>query len=123
MIYELPACRQAGEVRFTNFMKQKYTKASLEALVQKAGVISRELDAKLERMEALAAKGEADVRECASWATRCAGHAVKCAECENSAGLYSDFAVKAAARKRNWTLWVDVPLCVLLVVDVVLRWV
>ena len=100
----------------------KNTKASLEALVQKAGIISRELDAKLERMEALGEEVKADVRESASWATRCAGHAVKCAECENSAGLYSDFAVKAAIRNRNWTLWVDVPLCVFLVVDVVLRW-
>ena len=105
------------------FMKSnKNTKASLEALVQKAGIISREMDAKLERMEALGEEVKADVRESASWATRCAGHAVKCAERENRAGLYSDLAVKAATRKRNWTLWVDVPLCVFLVVDVVLRW-
>ena len=96
-------------------------KSSCEALVQKAGIISRELDAKLERMEALGEEVKADARESASWATRCAGHAVKCAERENRAGLYSDLAVKAATRKRNWTLWVDVPLCVFLVVDVVLR--
>ena len=104
-------------------MNKKYSKASLEALVQKAGVISRELDAKLERMEALGEEVKADARECASWVTRCAGHAVKCAERENRAGLYSDLAVKAATRKRNWMLWVDVPLVLLLIVDVVLRWV
>lgn len=98
-------------------MKQKYTKASLEALVQKAGVISRELDAKLERMEALAAKVEEDKRESASWATLCGGHEVKANLACNNARMWCE------AVRRRWreTLWLNVPLVLLLIVDVVVR--
>ena len=98
---------------------KQYTKAGLEALLQKARGLNRELDKKYELFNSLkdvmeetvtrcASLGEdvkADVRECSEWATRCAGHAVKCAE-----------------RERNWVLWVEIPLLVLLlwrfVVDV-----
>ena len=83
-------------------MNKKYSRASLEALVQKAGVISREMDAKLERMEALA---------------------VKYARRENEMRCAGELTLLRMRRKWRKTLWVDVPLCVLVVVDVVMRWV
>lgn len=129
---------ESGSISMLRFiMKTKqYTKAGLEALLQKARGLNRELDKKYEffnslkdvmeetaaRFASLSQDAKADVRECSEWATRCAGHAVKCAESEHRTGLYSELAVKAATRKRNWVLWVEIPLLVLLlwrfVVDV-----
>ena len=129
---------ESGSISMLRFIMntKQYTKAGLEALLQKARGLNQELDKKYKYfnslkdvMEESAAKfaslGEdvkADVRECSEWATRCAGHAVKCAEREHRTWLYSELAVKAATRKRNWVLWVEIPLLVLLlwrfVVDV-----
>lgn len=96
-------------------MNKKYSRASLEALMQKAGVISRELDAKLERMEALGEEVKADARDCASWATRCAGHAVKCARHENEMRVAGESTLQKMRRCWGWVL------VVMLIVDVVMR--
>jgi hypothetical protein len=79
-------------------MKQiaKQQRQSFELLCQKAGIINREMDAKCDKMEELAADVKADARECSEWATRCAGHATGAAEANNDACLWSESAHKAA---------------------------
>lgn len=129
---------ESGSISMLRFIMntKQYTKAGLEALLQKARGLNRELDKKFElfnslkdvmeetaaRFASLGEDAKANLRDSADWASRCAGHAVKCAECEHRTGLYSELAVKAATRKRNWVLWVEIPLLVLLlwrfVVDV-----
>ena len=93
----------------------KYTRAGLEALVQKAGVLSREMDAKLERMEALVAEAKGERRECADWSSRCAGHAVSCARLENEMRCAWELTLRRMRRCWGWVL------VVMLVVDVVVR--
>ncbi len=79
-------------------MKQtiKQQRAGFEMLCQKAGIINREMDAKCEKMEQLAGDVKADARECADWATRCAGHTVEANRACNDAGLWCEAAHRAA---------------------------
>lgn len=79
-------------------MKQtiKQRQNGFEMLCQKAGIINRELDKKCEKLEQLAGDVKADARECAGWATRCAGHAVEAGKACNDAGLWCEAAHRAA---------------------------
>lgn len=103
---------ESGSISMLRFiMKTKqYTKAGLEALLQKARGINLELDKKYKlfnslkdvmeetaaRFASLGEDAKADVRECSEWATRCAGHATGAAEANNDACLWSESAHKAA---------------------------
>ncbi len=97
----------------------KYTRAGLEALVQKAGVLSREMDAKLERMEALVAEAKGERRECEDWSSRCARHE-KEMRCAGELTLLRMRRELTQLRMRRCWGWVLVVL-VVLVVDVVVR--
>lgn len=94
-------------------------KSSCEALVQKAGILTREMDAKYEKYVALG-KNMLDYKEeCSRLHSGCVAQVLQV----RGQRSLTEACEERARRRLRRKFWLDLVVCVLLVVDLVVRWV